>query len=995
MIQLQTKHKLLGLLLALVLLISVFNPSDAVPVHADCTWGDIICDMQQAMQQLADQYVTPLKAWGQLQVNIAIYNLEYNISRTVAGFMWSISKMLITTGIGIGVLNQWLATNFFQPMIQLTSATMKPIVGVFMFAALGILGLSYLLAAFIRLNVVSLKSVIVWWFAGALFFSVGPELYLSMRQLHQNISSLFYASSLTTISTQNPFNKLAAGDPALSSPVYAMSPLCSNFPLLLSGSAGNINGLDVALAFQKADGFDIVNAGAKCLGGGVPLDIPRHWLAANGFFDAANAPDSWPSMVSCPPAPAVCDYDSLVQTEVGTMQTAVNQTFAGIAREWQAIPLVWFGIMEQLVGLCLIMAQGLTFISFACAILFAFFRRTEPVAMAVVAQWLGLLIQSVVVALLQGMCLALYLAAAQSGSPLITMAVSLVMLIMMLILLVSGLKAIWNGFNHLFEAFSQASGGVFISPGQAATSVASTALSVGGAAATGGLSLLSGAAAAGGSVAGGVQALNSGATWAQAAGVTLGGSKALDGAAYHLARLPGLRETALGEAATQYVEGSSVRQVGSSLLGAGPGVGGVLGRVAGASLGAKLLTDHNPEQAEASVDAQGNPYWKQPMLHPQMDKAMTSLLSGPTWQPGQSASIGRGGTTFQEADGSPLRKQDIPNEVNTPQNGWGHGASFTSLTGGSPDDLDEIDDDFKRDLQADHQNHKGDDSAASPSLSQAAQALTTASGALKSSAETLRQNAPDGTGQNKQPGVEGRLNVSGANNIAAVMGRSIDSLAQENKTTGRQGASSERVGAAMAGAMGISPVEREGERVSPVEGRLNRYQLFADQALTMGLNGADAAQVLREVKANPDGHLLPATRNRLIQQQHEDRGEAWADSVQHVQDLEHSARMVPTSITAYGTRAMDIPAESAGQPIHLSSAASGAVIFTPAPPTVIAVPAPQVILTPLQSGHPSVEAAPDRSRPSAAGNADSAALDGMRSSEFDLPEWPASEERDE
>ncbi len=133
------------------------------------------------------------------------------------------------------------------------------------------------------------------------------------------------------------------------------------------------------------------------------------------------------------------------------------------------------------------------------------------------------------------MTLALYLAAAKSGSPLVTMAVSLAALVFMVILVISGLKAVWSSFNKLFEAFGQASGGVFLSPGQAGGMVANAAVGIG----TGGLSLAAGAASAVGSVAGGVQALGSGATWAQAAGVTFGGSKALDGAAYHVARLPG------------------------------------------------------------------------------------------------------------------------------------------------------------------------------------------------------------------------------------------------------------------------------------------------------------------------------------------------------------------------------------------------------------------------------------------------------------------------
>ncbi|MHB8751699.1 MAG: hypothetical protein ACYDBJ_21225, partial [Aggregatilineales bacterium] len=503
--------RMISLFALIFLLVSLFTTPGAVkPVRAACTWGDIICDMQQALQQLIDNYVTPLKAWVQLQANKALYTLEYSLAHTVAAFMWGISKMLTTVGVGIGVLNEWLAQNFFQPMIQMTSATMQPIVGVFLFAALGILGISYFLAAFIRLNVVSLRSVVLWWFAGALFFSVGPAFYLSMRNLHQGLSSLFYASSLNAVSGKNPFQNLATGDPAAANPIYQMPPLCSNFTGYLSGSAGNINGMDVSLAFQDADGFDVVSGGDKCLGGGVALDLPRHWFGANGFFDAANAPDSWPGMVTCPPAPAVCDYDGLVQAEVAQMQASVNQTFAGIAREWQSIPLVWFAIVEQLVALCLIVAQGLTFISFACAILFAFFRRTEPVAWAVVDQWLSLLIQSVVIALIQGMTIALYLAAASSGSPLVSMAVSVVALVMMVILLVSGLKAVWSAFNRLFQAFGQASGGVFLSPGQAGTAVI-------GAAASGGLSLASGALSLSGSLVGGMQALNNGSTWAQAA----------------------------------------------------------------------------------------------------------------------------------------------------------------------------------------------------------------------------------------------------------------------------------------------------------------------------------------------------------------------------------------------------------------------------------------------------------------------------------------------
>ncbi len=537
------------------------------------------------------------------------------------------------------------------------------------------------------------------------------------------------------------------------------------------------------------------------------------------------------------------------------------------------------------------------------------------------------------------MTLALYLAAASSGSPLVSMSVSVVALVMLIIILVSGLKAVWSAFNRLFEAFGQASGGVFLSPGQAGSAVAGAAISMGGAAVTGGLSLASGAMSLTGSAAGGAQALSSGATWAQAAGVTFGGSKALDGAAYHLARLPGLTDTALGEAANQYIEGASTRRVGDTLLGAAPGVGGTLSRLGGASLGAALLTDRNPDHAEANIDERGQVYWKQPMLRPKTDESMASFLSGPTWNAGQSSAIGRGGIPLSDAGETPLRRGDIGAELaRSPQSSAWDG-SAKPLTLNNDGNLDEtLDQDFKRDLRADRQERRSGSGSEADRLTQAAQKLDDTSGALKASADALRQSAQSSTQnasqmarQNNVEPVEGRLNVSGANNLAAILSRTIDALQQQNQASGQQGATSDRVSRAIASVMGVTPLEEKGHTVAPIEGRTNRYQMFADQALRYSVSGDDAAQVLREVKASPDGYLQPTTRERLIRSQREERGEAWNEAVQNVQAIEHAARLVPSTVTVHGTRA--VPVGMGEQPIVLSSSenGSGAVVFTPTP----------------------------------------------------------------
>src|SRR5712692_5012402 len=85
--------------------------------RADCTFGDIICDMQQAMQQLIDSYLNPLKDWLTFTANKTFYTVVYNVEESIASALWGISKAIITVGVGIAVISDWVSTNFFQPMI--------------------------------------------------------------------------------------------------------------------------------------------------------------------------------------------------------------------------------------------------------------------------------------------------------------------------------------------------------------------------------------------------------------------------------------------------------------------------------------------------------------------------------------------------------------------------------------------------------------------------------------------------------------------------------------------------------------------------------------------------------------------------------------------------------------------------------------------------------------------------------------------------------------
>src|SRR5258708_33035739 len=103
------------LVLAVLTLVMLFTTTGVRPARAGCGLGDIICEGQQAIQQLIDTYVGPLQAWVTFQTNKAFYVVIYNIEKSVAAALWSLSKGFITVGVGVGVISKWVSSNFFQP----------------------------------------------------------------------------------------------------------------------------------------------------------------------------------------------------------------------------------------------------------------------------------------------------------------------------------------------------------------------------------------------------------------------------------------------------------------------------------------------------------------------------------------------------------------------------------------------------------------------------------------------------------------------------------------------------------------------------------------------------------------------------------------------------------------------------------------------------------------------------------------------------------------
>lgn len=1008
-----TQHKW-RLFISIVMLLLSLLPSLPSPVHAQgCGMGDLMCEINALLEKTTD--------FINLEANYALHSTLYQFIHDGAVLLWGFWKALYSVAVGVGWIAEWMGANLFQPMIQTTTDMTRSVISIVTFVALVMLGCTYVLSSVIRLRVVNPRNAFLWLLAIGLFFQLGPQLFSGMFAFRSSINTFMMESATQALNGKNPFAKLSTDDPDKAG-LSKMLPPCNNFTAYFPGTAGTtLNGLDIGLAYLRADGFDVLSDGSRC--SGVPVvatstDLPRSWYQENGYFNLLMAPDTW--------------HDGALTTDekIALMKTAVQMAFASIARLLNDLPIVVFGIMEQFIGLCLVLAIGLVFASFSIAALFAFFERTESIAWAVMDNWLSLIVQMFFIGLLQAMVLALYVSAASqpNPSPLVTVALAWMGLFIFVMLLQSAMKAVWNAFNRLFEAVGMVTR-ARVTPGETL---------IGGVQA--GAALVSGGATLAGNLGGAAAALANGGTWAQAAGVAMGGNRALDGAAWQLTRLPGVRNTVVGEVAEQFVEGSAAARAGQALVGAIPG-GGAIGALTGPSVGTAFLTDRDRQREQAYLDEQGQVYWQAPLLHNSMNNQVETLTRGPMWESDASARIGRGGILLEAAEGTPLSRATAPeNALGTPEAShqtWRpatqttsnqsqenmqshvsnatssdtdaalaasimpragmyadrlqkHSARFSHDEGGDfyreqvgedgmpefwrltnrqaltarqflmhgegitsdpdnnrefvrfhrqdgtwerqtwerieglPDNilplaratLNAADTDLDEGLHRDVQNavaantelgaarQDNLDTSSAQRLEQVAAqfgaSVSTMGDTFSRAAETQLQAASMAAGQQTLAMAEGRLHVRGADGVADVIGKTINTIQAGNAQTGNHGAAPDVVSRALAGAVNVTPMDS-----NPLERHLSRITAFADKAVTMGVGGADAQRVLQEVKADPQGRLSPTTRQTLVQQQRA-MGHAWHTSLENVQSLEAAARQIPDDVHIHGTRPSDL-----------------------------------------------------------------------------------------
>lgn len=813
----------------------------------------------------------------------------YNVIVLIAGVHWSLQKAVIMAGYTIKLINQWLIENAFVPIIAQTNDSLRLAVSYVFIIALLVLGLTYMLAALVRLDVVSPRNAITWYAAGLLFFTIGPSFYQGMNDFRLNIAQVMYVSVLDGLNNNaGDFSSLAQ----VNSNDLDLGALCDQFDVYLPGATGPgpIDGLDIAMAYLRGHPQDVMgypqpvfspgcgiylmnpNASTWAGAGGTSV-VPMDWNMEGNYFDYTVSPITW---------------DSVSGDE---RDAAVSRAGASQQRALTAWPLILFALVEQIVHLLITIAMGVTFISFGIAILFAFFKRTESIAHSIINQWVELIVQTTIIALIQALVIGFFLAGAATGSAAAIIGIGLLCLVFILITMWSGVKAVWNSFNRLFNAMSQVTGGVMVSPGTAALATAGAGALAAGAAVGVGSSALAG-----------MTALNQGATLAQAAGVSMGGSRTLSGAARTLAYLPGVRNTSLGDTAEQFTEGSVTRQVAGNLP--------IVGRAAGPMVGAKLLTDRDPDKAE--YDEQGRLVGR-PMLVPAVGEGLDN------W------TVPRGARRRARAADDPEFIEDENGEM-LPVGGVPRRRRMGTFTPVAPIPTTDTEDN----LQEERRQQRSDYAAEMQGeemeqhLSDVMRSNTGVTSPLGAMMEETHEDEGSRLGQvasrleasadllaraAQMQMMVGQLRVAGVPDVAGVMGDVVGQVRAERGPSAQPvhtGVDHLQVADRMARVMGVTPQETGG---SPIQRDLARFGLFVDQALRLGLTPQQTEQVVREVQSSPEGRMQPATRDLLDKQVQTSQNISWVKARDEVDRLEHSARMLPPEITAYG--AMRVPVESA------------------------------------------------------------------------------------
>ncbi len=312
------------------------------------------------------------------------------------------------------------------------------------------------------------------------------------------------------------------------------------------------------------------------------------------------------------------------------------------------------------------------------------------------------------------------------------------------------------------------------------------------------------------------------------------------------------------------------------------------GGAVGPLLGAKLLTDYDPNKAE--YDDKGRLIGR-PMLVPAVGDGLEALTYPPGKRPAKRRAVDGELDWFEDEEGELFPGFTA---VRRKRSGM-----FTPVAAAPTPTAASADEEIVRERQTYADDMRGEemeehiaDVARSTSAKSGGTAgserIEGAAGRLEKSAEALERAAGS---------LVGSLRISGSADVSSVMGDVMRLLGGRGTT----GVDHLTVAGLMARAVGMTPLDNG---KPPVREDLARFGLFVDSAARLGLSPEQTERVGREVKETPDRRLTPDTRAELVESA-VTSGRSRDEAEREVNRLEIAARLLPNEINAFGS--MPVP----------------------------------------------------------------------------------------
>jgi len=612
-----------------------------------------------------------------------------------------VNRIMLLLAYYLNIVRVSYLGDLFKPMINATALSLSGLFSSVFVIVWVLLGLCYLLAPFVKIEVVRTRSALTWFVIGFFFFQNAGDVYVGIDTFRQSLASAIYSSVTDCVSgltarcsgpngLSGLFRVNSVGDSAM----YPAFPPCDNVgPYLYEKSAdpsvlNGRSGIDVAMAFLRMEPLDVMGRSptgtvfVKCgplpspvlfaggprlqpitfissdhrsalqVGSGLnylltTVGVPFSWTLNQGNEDTGPDPvaagqlitdfmsgaktagsdcaliwqqlslfnggyfNYWksPLAISALMGGAKlipnwflgnkCDGQPLSFEEGHAMRlsTLLNAQ-QGVLRAFYGMPLSLFAVLEQATYFLTSLTMGISFIMFSVALLFGLFVKTEPIAMAIVNQWISLIIMSVALYILSALILGFCLLGANTGSVVLTVSFALLASLFGMFMTASALKVFAGSINTVFDSVSSVTGMPMFNGGDM--------MKGGMALATGGASLAALGVGALGAATADPEAKTADRL-GSAAGIMFNQNRTMMNAARTLTRGGFAEGTAFGTAAESFVEAGSYAEIGA-------GVGGVVGGSVGAAVGAGVAARiglkeaaqrANRDELQADLDQDG------------------------------------------------------------------------------------------------------------------------------------------------------------------------------------------------------------------------------------------------------------------------------------------------------------------------------------------------------------------------------------------------------